>query len=141
LKRIVTAQSRKGPIKVTFDEAHRLIKKGDIIAIRQALDGGLDPNLSNRFSWTLLMLAGLEGNLKIGELLISRGAAIDEVNDFGETALSITAQQLHAPFVQFLLSKGASKDCRPHGHSLVDWITIASGLSTDRKFRILALIQ
>jgi ankyrin repeat protein len=49
----------------------------------------MNPNLSNRFAWTLLMLAALEGNLKIGELLISRGADVTATNKFGETPLTM----------------------------------------------------
>ena|SRR5437899_2931511 len=89
---------------MTFDEAHTLIKKGDLVSLRHELDRGLSPNLSNQFSWTLLMLAALEGNTSIGELLISRGAPLDTTNDFGETALSLAAHRGHAPFVRILPS-------------------------------------
>ena len=46
---------------MTFDEAHGLIKKGDILSLRHELDAGASPDLSNRFSWTLLMMAAIEG--------------------------------------------------------------------------------
>ena len=113
---------------ITFDEVHGLIKKGDLVSLRHELDRGLNANLSNRFSWTLLMLAALEGNTTIGELLISRRAPHDTTNDFGETALSLAAHHGHVPFVRILLANGASRDCRPHGHSLEDWLKAASGL-------------
>lgn len=125
---------------VTFDEAHRLIKKGDLVSLRHELDRGLSPNLSNQFSWTLLMLAALEGDASMGELLILRGAPLDTTNDFGETALSLAAHRGHAPFVRILLAKGASTDCRPHGHSLEDWLKIASGLPEDRIASVLDLL-
>ena len=57
---------------MTFDEAHRAIKKGDLARLRKELDDGLNPNLANRRFWTLLMLAAIEGNTKIGELLSKR---------------------------------------------------------------------
>ena len=60
----------------------------------------MSPNLSNQFSWTLLMLAAIKGNLTIGELLISSGADIDAINDFGETALSLAAHGGHTRFVR-----------------------------------------
>ena len=91
---------------MTFDEAHTLIKKGDLVSLRHELDRGLSPNLSNQFSWTLLMLAALEGNTSIGELVISRGAPLDTTNNFGETALSLAAHGGHAPFVRILLANG-----------------------------------
>jgi ankyrin repeat protein len=125
---------------MTFDDAHRLIKKGDIVSLRHELDGGASPNLSNQFSWTLLMLAAMEGNTPIGELLISRGAALDKTNDFGETALSLAAHGGHASFIRLLLGNGASTDCRPHGHNLKDWVTVASGLPQEKLASILGLL-
>jgi len=125
---------------MTFDDAHRLIKKSDIVSLRHELDGGASPNLSNQFSWTLLMLAAIEGNTAIGEFLISRGAALNKTNDFGETALSLAAHGGHASFIRLLLANGASIDCRPHGHSLKDWVRVASGLPPDKLASILGLL-
>jgi ankyrin repeat protein len=125
---------------MTFDEAHRLIKKADIVSLRHELDEGASPNSANRFSWTLLMLAAIEGNAPIGELLISRGAALNRTNDFGETALSLAAHGGHASFIRLLLANGASTDCRPHGNSLKDWLRVASGLPQDKITSILDLL-
>ncbi len=125
---------------MTFDEAHRLIKKDDRISLRHELDEGASPNLANEFSWTLLMLAAIEGNAPIGELLISRGASLDKTNKFGETALSLAAHGGHSSFIRLLLTNGASKECRPHGHSLEDWLRVASGLPLDKIASILTLL-
>jgi uncharacterized protein len=62
---------------MTFEEAHRAIKRGNLTSVRRALDEGMDVNLSNRFSWTLLMLAGIAGSIRIGDLLIGRGADLN----------------------------------------------------------------
>jgi ankyrin repeat protein len=126
---------------MTFDEAHKLIKKGDVVSLRHELDGGLGPGLSNQFSWTLLMMAAIEGNTSIGELLISRGASINAANDFGETALSLAAHGGHSKFIRVLLANDAATDCRPHGHSLEDWLRVASGLPQDKVASVLALIS
>jgi len=126
---------------MTFDEAHTLIKKGDITSLRRGLDGGVSPNLSNQFSWTLLMLASIEGNTSICELLISRGAALDIKNDFGETPLSLATHGGHAPLIRMLLANGAPIDCRPHGHSLEDWVRTASGLPQDKIASVLDLLN
>ena len=56
--------------RMTFDEASKLIKKGDIIQLRQQLQEGLSPNLANQYSWTLLMIAALEGNTSTGVLSV-----------------------------------------------------------------------
>jgi ankyrin repeat protein len=126
---------------LTFTQAHRLIKTGNLVALRRALDDGLNPDLSNQFSWTLLMLTGIRGNTSIGRLLISRGANLDRVNRSGETALSLAAQQGHLPFVRLLLSYGASIECRPHGHSVEQWVTMSSGLPPHKIASILAAIN
>jgi len=126
---------------VTFDEAHRRIKRGDIDAIRSALDQGLSPSETNRFGWSLLMLAALQGTTEIGKLLISRRTPIDSANDFGETAISLAAFGGHAEFVKLLMASGASAECRPHGHDLQTWLRIASGLSDQNMRAILHLID
>ena len=87
------------------------------------------------------MLAAIEGNTSVGELLISRGAALDKTNDFGETALSLAAQGGHGSFLRMLLDNGASTACTPHGHSLQDWVMTASGLRQDRIASILSLLN
>lgn len=100
--------------KSTFDALQKLIKKGDVISLRRALDAGASPSLSNQFAWTLLMLAALEGNLRIGELLISQGADRNAANKFGDTALSLSAHRGHVRFIKLLLGHGASIDCLPN---------------------------
>ena len=126
---------------MTFEELHRFIKKSDILSLRRELDGGVSPNLSNQFSWTLLMLAAFEGNTSIGQLLISRGADVNATNDFGETPLSLAAHQGHTPFIRDLLACGASTECRPHGNNLGDWLRTSSGLPDDKISSILKLIS
>ncbi len=114
---------------MTFDQAHRVIKRGQITLLEEAIPTTLDVNSSNRFGWTLLMLTALEGNTKIGMLLLDRGANSAALNDFGENALSLAAHAGHLPFVKLLRSRGASADVRPHGHDLESWLRMASGLS------------
>jgi uncharacterized protein len=126
---------------MTFDMLHKFIKRGDILSVRRELDAGANPNLANQFGWSLLMLAGLEGNTSIGELLLSRGAEVDTKNDFGETALSLAAHGVHLPFIRILLANGASAACRPHGASLENWLRAGSGLSESKIASILALIE
>lgn len=123
-----------------FDEAHRIIKRGDILAIRQAVQDGLHPNLTNNHFRTLLMLAALEGNTVIAEFLVEQGAAIHAMNNFGETALSLAAHKGHVRLTEWLIRKGASTDCRPHGWQLCDWVRDTSGLPPDEGSRILALL-
>jgi ankyrin repeat protein len=107
---------------VTFDEADKAIKKGDLLRIRRELERGLDPNLSNRFSWTLLMAAAMHGNASIGNLLLDHGADPDKRNHFGDTALSLAAHTGHPSFVHLLLEYGASLEGFPFGKTFEDFL-------------------
>ncbi|HEY2032602.1 MAG TPA: ankyrin repeat domain-containing protein [Rhizomicrobium sp.] len=93
--------------KETFDDLHRLIKRGDLIAVRHVLGEGLSPNFENKFGWTMLMLAASEGNTAIGELLISSGADTNRATNTGQTALSLAILGGHIGFLKMLLTHGA----------------------------------
>lgn len=110
---------------MTFEEAIRLIKKGDAISLRHALDEGLDPNTSNHLNSTILMLAAMEGNTAMGRLLIGRGADVNRENNLRDTALTLAAMLGHAAFVKLLLDSGASTErIRERGalDSFLDWV-------------------
>jgi len=111
-----------GSGRMTFEEARKLIKKGDIVGLRKELHDGLSPNLSNQYSWTLLMAAAMDGNTSIGSLLIENGAALDTRNKFRGTALSLAAHTGHASFVDLLLKSGASLECHPSGNTFDIWL-------------------
>src|SRR5580692_11519327 len=109
---------------MTFDEASKLIKKGDIIRLRKELQDGLSPNLANQYSWTLLMIAALEGNTSIGSLLIESGAELDSRNKSHATALSWAAHTGHSSFVSPLLEI----------RSMPGWIGRASTRGAPKRF-------
>lgn len=128
---------------MTFDEADKAIKKGDVLRLRSELERGLDPDLSNRFGWTILMAVAMTGNTKIGGILISKGASLDRRNKNGDTALSLAIQMGHPPFVSLLLRSGASLDCHPHGNSLdifMDWAVQYCGVTKETMAKIRAQI-
>jgi ankyrin repeat protein len=125
---------------MTFEQAHRAIKRGQCALLEEAIPVALSVNSSNRFGWSLLMLAALEGNTKIGALLLDRGADITALNNFGENALSLAAHKGHLPFVRLLKSHGASGDVRPHGHDLESWLRFASGLPQAKIDAILNIV-
>ena len=114
---------------MNFDEAHRAIKRGQISVLEEAVPNLISPNATNHLGWSLLMLAALEGNVKIGTLLLDSGAETGTLNNFGESALSLAAHTGHLPFVKLLKSRGASGNVRPHGHDLESWLKTSSGLS------------
>src|SRR5438067_9665286 len=81
------------PHEDQFHSAHRLVKRGDLIAMRHALESGLDPNLTNRFGWTLLMLVALHGRSDFAQLLISCGADPARKNKFGDSASGLASHK------------------------------------------------
>jgi ankyrin repeat protein len=125
---------------VTLDEAHHAIKKGDLVALRHALDAGLDSNSAAMGGWTLLMHAAYGGQTLIGELLYSKGAEINATGHHGESALYLAANKGHVKFVQWLLTVGADTDCRPYGHPFVVVLRGGSGLPPDLLSRMIALV-
>src|SRR5437764_13521246 len=126
---------------MNFEEAHSCIKRGNIGSLNRSLDSALDPNLSNQFSWTLLMLAAIQGNTAIGRALVSHGANVDATNNFGECALSIAAHKGHVAFASWLLDAGASRECRTHGLALSEWIEQPSGLPAQKISAVLQLLR
>jgi len=129
---------------MTFAEVDKFIKRGDTISLREALDNGTNPNLSNRFSWTILMCAAMKGNVAIGRMLIECGSELNTRNMHRDTALSLAIQFGHAPFVDLLLKNGASKDCYPHGDSLeifLEWAEKYCACSAANMTKIRALID
>lgn len=126
---------------MTFEEASRRIKRGDLVELRHALDGGLDPNLANRFGWTLLMICALEGSVAAGELFLARGANVATILAFGDNALSLAALKGHIPFMKLLLQNGATVDrVEPRGWNLAKWIRTASGLRQKQIRKVLDLL-
>jgi ankyrin repeat protein len=110
---------------MTYEAVHKAIKRGDVEALHIALENGMDPNLSNKYGWTILTLAAMKGNTKIGRLLIDRGADLNRRNNGNATALSLAVLCGSKSFVELLLTEGASLDCHPHGNSLdiyLDWV-------------------
>jgi ankyrin repeat protein len=92
---------------ISYRAAQTLIKKGDEPALRVALDGGLDPNLTNQNGWTLLMLAAVEGSEPLGKLLIERGANMAAMNSKGDTALTIATHRGYDLFLKLLNNPSA----------------------------------
>jgi len=105
---------------MNFHEASKAIKKGDVLRLREFLDSGLDPNLSNRYGWTL------EGNTAVARELIQRGAQLDARNKHSDSALSLAAHTGHPGFVALLIDAGASLDGHPFGKSFEDFLEWAS---------------
>ena len=137
------AQQRE--IEDQFGRLQRLIKRGDLAAIRRELDAGLSPNFENRNGWTMLMLAASEGNTALAELLLSAGADVNRLTTAdaphpGQSAMSLAVVHGHVRFIQMLLEHGANPDSPPNGTAAENWIPASQADSKTRK-TMLSLIR
>jgi ankyrin repeat protein len=80
---------------VQFEAVHRLIRQGDLSALRKEMTSGLDPNLQNRYGWTILMLAAMHGKSDMAKLLLGHGADPARRNKFGDTAAGLAHLKGH----------------------------------------------
>jgi ankyrin repeat protein len=102
----------------------RAAEAGDLPAITRLLDdsaaGG--PDLPGPGGLTALMRASARGNGDAVELLLSRGAAVDAVDAFGNTALMYACARGHAGTAKRLLAAGAARDhTNKYGLRAADW--------------------
>ncbi len=109
----------------TFDQIYDDIKYGRLTAVEEFLNQGGDPNLANRNSWTLLMVAAFKGNSRILILLLNRGANINATHSAGESALTLAAGGGHQKCVRVLLERGADICVRPLGQPLLTFMKYA----------------
>lgn len=70
------------------------------------LDSGAQVNMPADSFESPLTLAACGGHVELAELLIQRGAAMEEVNDEGYTPLMEASREGHEEMVALLLKKG-----------------------------------
>jgi ankyrin repeat protein len=128
-------------IKMTYEEAHRAIKHGDVLRLSASIPHLLSASSTNRLGWSLLMLAALQGDTAVGRFLIRSGAELDRRNDFGETALSLAAHKGHVKFIELLITSGAVDLGLPHGRTVDVFLREAAGLPDAVLSSVLAALQ
>jgi ankyrin repeat protein len=83
---------------------------GDLAAVQQRLDEGVDIDQKDKAGGTALMEASLHGHGDVVRLLAERGAAMEPENRSGDTALCFAAKGGHVELVRTLLELGATTD-------------------------------
>ncbi|CAK4373255.1 unnamed protein product [Aphanomyces euteiches] len=86
---------------------------GDLTAVDNIVSGDPDSiNMTNEQGMSALMLAAIEGNTDVAQLLLRRGAAVNLADKDGHTALMHTAYCGHADMIEVLVDGGADLTLR-----------------------------
>ncbi|KAK4049557.1 hypothetical protein OIV83_004054 [Microbotryomycetes sp. JL201] len=83
-------------------------RRGNVDALRPALEAGLPANLTNDKGDTLLMLAAYHGRLEAVKLLLEHKADPNRLNDRGQSILAGAIFKNENEIVQALLENGAN---------------------------------
>jgi ankyrin repeat protein len=99
-------QAPTNPKQELNDQLYEAVRKGDVAAVKAALDHGADVNAKFRYGTTALFKAAERGNAEVAKVLLDRGAEVKVKDTFyGATALSWALQNDHLDVVRLLLPK------------------------------------
>jgi ankyrin repeat protein len=81
----------------------------DLRQARRLLDGGADPDATDKTGFTPLHFAAQEGAVDIAALLLERGASVDPQDSFGNTPLmkAVFSSRGEGELIQLLRRRGA----------------------------------
>lgn len=102
-----------------------LAYRGDIYAISLSLSSGgfIDEKDSFMGKYTALMVAAREGDFRLAEYLIEKGASVNARTPDGHTALMYASYNRYPEIVKLLISKGAKVDLKStQGHTALSEI-------------------
>jgi tetratricopeptide (TPR) repeat protein len=116
LNRIVGALRGSGGPNIDFKSLVEAAKKGDVSALRRALDSDTDiVSHADGDGMTLLHFTAAIGNTEIAAMLLDSGAAVDAGNATGWTPLHFAALQGYEDMTALLIRRGAKIDAPAAG--------------------------
>jgi len=98
---------------------------GNVGKVKGLLEKGADPNSTDAFNRTPLMIASLAGHVEVVDSLIKAGANIYARAKFGQTAFQFASEQGHAKIVELLKAAqvvnppNAPPPKGPYSHAMV----------------------
>jgi uncharacterized protein len=91
-----------------------VVKNRDLSWTRFLLAKGANPGIADKGGMTPLMHATLLGFTEGADALLERGAAVDQANSRGETALILAVQRRDSAMVRMLIARKANPDKADH---------------------------
>jgi hypothetical protein len=89
------------------DSLIRAAKRGDLVALQEAIRSNADLNVTDSQGWTPLFHAAGQGSIEALKLLIQAGADVNHGKKTGFTALFSAVMSGRVEAVQILLNAGA----------------------------------
>lgn len=88
-------------------------EEGNIAGIKRLFSmAKIDPNVANRQGEASVHVAAGVGQLEVVQVLRSKGANLDAVDERGDSAATWAARHGHPAVLGYLISEGADVDCR-----------------------------
>ena len=107
---LVPQQPANNANQALNDEFFEAVRKGDVVAVKAALDRGADVNAKFRYGSTALFKAAERGHAPVVALLLERGADVKVKDTFyGTTAMTWALDNDHFDVVKLLLAKGGGE--------------------------------
>ena len=85
---------------------HEAANKGNIEAVKQHLDAGVNVNKKDQLGETPLHSAAKEGHMQIIELLITKGADVNAIDAAGQTPLDWAEEEKQTETANLLRKHG-----------------------------------
>ena len=99
-------QTATDPKQALNDQLYEAVRKGDVAAVKAALDKGADVNAKFRYGATALFKAAERGHAEIARMLLDRGADVKVKDTFYQaTAMTWALDNKHIAVIRLLLEK------------------------------------
>lgn len=98
--------------RIEAQPIHDASRSGNLTAIIELLEQGVDVNARNARGSTALHFAALAGHAEIARVLIDTGASLDSKDEVGMAPLHLAARAGQAQLVELLIDEGAEVEAR-----------------------------